>query len=226
MIILMLETIAEGLGGLLNDVVFVGGAVVPLYIEDLPIDPRMTYDVDCIIEIDSEVKHWKLEGQLRDKGFEHSIESNSPKCRWIYKDVIVDIMPTNIDILGFSNQWYDKGCKNTKQFELSNGLTISILLLPFFIATKIEAFNNRGNGDFRLSKDIEDIITIFEGITDFGCFYTAEHDVKNYLITYFSKFYQDNLFKESIDGHITRGPNQDHNINKILNFIKSFCELD
>ncbi len=40
---------------------------------------------------------------------------------------------------------------------------IRIISAPYFVATKIEAFNGRGNNDFLSSPDLEDIITILDG---------------------------------------------------------------
>jgi hypothetical protein len=58
---------------------------------------------------------------------------------------------------------------------------INVLSLPYFIATKLEAFNDRG-GDYRYSHDFEDVIyvidnstTIIEEIT------VADKSVKNYI---------------------------------------------
>jgi hypothetical protein len=34
---------------------------------------------------------------------------------------------------------------------------------PYFIATKIEAFRNRGRGDFLASHDLEDLIFVIDG---------------------------------------------------------------
>ena len=47
-----LKVIAEGLGELCKDVVFVGGSVAELYADDpAATDIRPTMDVDCVIEL-------------------------------------------------------------------------------------------------------------------------------------------------------------------------------
>ena len=47
-----LKVIAEGLGELCHDVVFVGGSVAELYADDpAATDIRPTMDVDCVIEL-------------------------------------------------------------------------------------------------------------------------------------------------------------------------------
>lgn len=64
--ITMLQTVANGLGDLKDDMVFVGGAVAELYANNPELsDIRPTLDVDCVIEIHSRAAHAKLEENLR-----------------------------------------------------------------------------------------------------------------------------------------------------------------
>jgi len=52
--IIMLQTVANGLGELKNEMVFVGGAVAELYANNpAASEIRPTKDVDCVIEISS-----------------------------------------------------------------------------------------------------------------------------------------------------------------------------
>ena len=73
---------------------------------------RPTKDVDVIIEIFSRVEFQKLEEKLRRLGFKNSFKPDSPICRWIVDDIYVDVMPTDEEILGFSNSWYSDALKN------------------------------------------------------------------------------------------------------------------
>jgi len=103
----MLETVAEGLGDMLNEVVFVGGSVVGLYATDpAASEVRPTDDVDCMVEVSSRLSYYRLEEELRALGFTNDTTPGAPLCRWKYRDLTVDVMPTNTDILGFSNKWY------------------------------------------------------------------------------------------------------------------------
>ncbi len=62
----MLETVAEGLDYLLEDVVFVGGATVATYATDPAApQPRPTNDVDLVFEITSRLEYSRLEEKLR-----------------------------------------------------------------------------------------------------------------------------------------------------------------
>jgi len=69
----MIKTVVLGLGKLADEVVFVGGAITELYIEDTSqiSEIRQTNDVDCIIEITSRKNYANLEEQLRKRKFEN-----------------------------------------------------------------------------------------------------------------------------------------------------------
>ena len=68
----MLGIVAQGLKGLKEKVVFVGGATVDLFITD-PAAPatRATVDVDCVVELGGRIEYYALEEELRALGFKH-----------------------------------------------------------------------------------------------------------------------------------------------------------
>ena len=50
--------------------------------------------------------------------------------------------------------------------KLENTISVRVITAPYFIATKLEAFFDRGRGDFLGSSDLEDIITVLDGRDD------------------------------------------------------------
>ena len=52
--------------------------------------------------------------------------------------MILDVMPTDSKILGFSNVWYQIAMSEAIDFTLPNEKTIKIVTAPYFLATKIE----------------------------------------------------------------------------------------
>jgi hypothetical protein len=56
----------------------------------------------------------------------------------------VEIMPLNESILGFSNRWYPEGFEQTIDIEIEPNLYVKIFSPLYFIASKLEAFKNRG----------------------------------------------------------------------------------
>jgi len=115
----MIIHVAKRLGDLKDKVVFVGGCATGLFITD-PAMPevRATQDVDVIVDVASRVEYYKLEEALRNRGFIQDMSENAPVCRWLIDAIKVDIMPTQEDILGFSNRWYLPAIKNADHVEL------------------------------------------------------------------------------------------------------------
>jgi hypothetical protein len=97
--------VAKSLGALLDQFVFVGGAVTGLLVTD-PAAPeaRFTEDVDIAIEMVSITAYYRLEEQLRDLGFANSMEPGAPICRWSIHGTVIDIMPADIALLGFNTR--------------------------------------------------------------------------------------------------------------------------
>lgn len=163
----MLQTVAVGLEDLKDEVVFVGGVVAELYADDSAAsDIRPTTDVDCLIELSSRSSHAKLEETLRKKGFKNDITKGAPICRYVYKEVKVDVMPTDPGLLGFSNKWYPEGIENKINKILPDETEIFVFTPEYYLAAKLEAHIHRGGKDLRQSHDFEDIIYILENCSD------------------------------------------------------------
>lgn len=137
----------------------VGGCAVGLLITD-PAGPpiRATQDVDLVAEVATLGDYYKLTKQLKERGFR---ENGDIICRWCKGSLIVDVMPAK-DLLGFTNSWYSLAIQNARQYRFQNGQTINVISAPLFVATKLESFNGRGNGDY-MHHDIEDIISLVDG---------------------------------------------------------------
>lgn len=159
-----LRCIAEALGDLREQVVFVGGAVAGLLVTDPLADGvRATRDVDAVVNATRAVFH-RIEEAVAQRGFVRDVHSDVI-CRWVHKDsgVLFDLMPVQPEVLGFSNRWYPYAVETAEPVELSPGLTIRLVTAVGFIATKLEAFAGRGAGDFLTSHDMEDVLNIVDG---------------------------------------------------------------
>ncbi len=159
----MLQQVAAGLGALKDEVVFVGGSVAELYASEPELsDIRPTIDVDCVIEIRTYREYGQLEEELRRLGFRNDMSEGAPVCRWIYNGITVDVMPTDPDVIGFTNRWYPEGIRNKIEIVLPDTNSIYILSPEYYIATKFDAHHDRGGDDLRTSHDFEDIIYILD----------------------------------------------------------------
>ena len=159
-----LRQIAEALGELREQVVFIGGAVAGLLVTDPLADGvRATRDVDAVVNASRAIFH-RIEEALAQRGFARDVHSDVI-CRWVHTDsgVPFDLMPVQPEVLGFSNRWYPHAVETAKPVELNPGVTIQLVSAVAFVATKLEAFAGRGGEDFLTSHDIEDVLNIVDG---------------------------------------------------------------
>lgn len=158
------EVVADALGDLCDELVLVGGCAASLLI-DAPTSPpaRVTYDVDLIVEVAARQGYYAMESRFAKRGFSRDVSEDAPICRWRIRGIEVDLMPTNENILGFSNRWYPTAAASADVMALPSGRRISLISAPAFLGTKFEAFHTRGKNDMVMSHDLEDIINVVEG---------------------------------------------------------------
>ncbi len=202
----LVKLVAHKLGSLVEQVVFLGGATVGLLLtEEGAPDVRETRDVDIIVEIINLADYYSFNKKLAALGFKQSAEVI---CRFTIDDIIVDCMPTDASILGFSNIWYGDAIKYANTLKLDNGMKIKVISAPYFIATKLEAFFDRGNNDFLASHDLEDIICVIDGANEIVKEVSDARPLKlrKYMVEKFSRLLDTKEFMESIVGHLASYP--------------------
>lgn len=221
----MLEFVARKLGELNDEVVYLGGCTTALFINDpLSLDVRPTLDVDCIIDVLSLGQYYKFEEKLKEKGFHRSMQDDVT-CRWHYDDIILDIMPTDENILGWGNFWYKEAIKHAVVHQIADDIKINSVTAPYFLATKIEAFKSRGNNDFLGSHDFEDIITVISGCIDIGEQVRASSDgIKTHLKSVFNEFLKNDQFMQSLPGHVNDGPVTMQRVQTVIERIEKIAE--
>ena len=223
----MLQIVANGLGELKDEVVFVGGAVAELYADNpAASDIRPTKDVDCVIELKSRMEHVRLEENLRSKGFTHDTSEDAPICRMIYKDIKVDVMPIDEDVLGFSNKWYEEGIENRMTKTLPDKTEIFVFPPEYYLATKFEAHKGRGGNDLRQSHDFEDIIYIMDNCTELlDNIRNTNLTVKIYLKEECQNLLKNTNITEGIESALPYGSGEG-GTEIILELIQSIAEIE
>ncbi len=220
----MIKIAVDGLKHLVDKVVFTGGATVPLYLDDkAATEPRPTKDVDCIIKAGLS-EFYKIEKELNKLGFQSPDEKGEPICRKVFNKLKIDFIPTDTRISGFLNKWHKIGAENYVFFKINKKQKIKILSTPLFIASKLEAFENRGNGDYRTSHDIEDIVTILNGNSKvLKTILEGREDVKKYLKEKFSKIAKHRSFSEIIYAHLSQF--EKNRLEYIQNIIQKIAQM-
>ncbi|WP_297925121.1 nucleotidyl transferase AbiEii/AbiGii toxin family protein [uncultured Agitococcus sp.] len=197
----MIDVVAQSLGDdLLEKVVFVGGCTTALLVDDVVTlqHIRSTEDVDMIVEVLSKSEYQDLCQKLRQRGFKESVEDDVI-CRWRLGSMIVDVMPTDQEILGFSNIWYPEAVEFAKSYQLPSNRIIRVVSPTYFLATKIEAFAGRGNNDFLVSQDIEDILSLIDGCSSLiADLHAANKKVKSAIAAAIQTFLNESDFEYQV----------------------------
>jgi len=197
-----IKVVYHALEELGKDVVFVGGATVSLYADRPAGEARPTDDVDILVELMHYNDYALVEEKLRLKGFINDSESGVI-CRYKVQGIIVDVMPTGENALGFTNNWYEPGYATAMTHILDENNNIKIFQPVYFLASKIEAFKDRGGGDGRWSSDFEDIVYVLNNRTTvWQEMQEAENKVKSYLKGEFRAFLDSDFIDEWISAHL------------------------
>lgn len=201
----MLEAAVTALGNFQSRFVFLGGSTTGLLVTDpAAASVRATLDVDVVVEVMTLVDYHELERELEHAKFTHDRSADAPICRWIVGGCRVDIMPTDEKILGFGNRWFVPAIETAQLTRLPRGQTIRIATAPMFLATKLEAFKARGNGDFVASHDLEDIIAVIDGRPSLlSEVKSAPEAVRTYTAQEIAALLRSSRFLEALYGHVT-----------------------
>jgi hypothetical protein len=238
----LLLAAVEKLAPLLEQIVFLGGCATGFLITDPAAAPiRSTLDVDVITELTpasnrhaadadaviaaaSYAELLKVEDQIRKLGFHESQEEDAPRCRWVSDDLILDLMPTDPAILGFSNRWYRPALQNSQKVRIGEH-EIRLVTAPYFLATKLEAFHGRGKNDYQMSHDLEDIVTLIDGRPELaGEVSAAAAELRNYLRDEFRKLLAVSAFRDALYGHLLPDAASQQRVPLIISRIQRMIE--
>lgn len=200
-----IRAVHRALGELADRILFVGGAAVSLYTDRPFGEMRPTEDVDILVELADYSGYADLEEQLRKKGFVNDTESGVI-CRYKVDGIIVDVMPTSAAVLGFSNRWYTDGFAHPLLKDIGQDCIIRIFEPAYFIASKLEAFRGRGQGDGRTSSDFEDIVFVLNNRNViWDDMKNAELQLKQYLRNEFKELRDSGFLYEWVSAHLEYG---------------------
>lgn len=222
-----IEVIAAALGPLRGQLVLVGGCSVGLLISDPASAPvRETLDVDLVAEVTTLAEYYGVCARLRELDFNQSADHDH-LCRWIRGELKLDVMPSQEGILGHStNRWFPQAAATAKEFSLTNGLTVRMVSAPLFLATKLEAFYDRGNGDYATSHDVEDIINVIDGRAELADEVNeAPEDVRIYLRDEFDRLLADEGFVDAVPMHLRGDPASQARLPMILSRMRRLAGL-
>src|SRR6202008_4736997 len=122
----------------------------------------------------------RFEQRLRQAGFR---DDGTVLGRFIHDgDLQLDAIPAEASILGFENRWLRASPPAAVERALPSGVVIRVLPPANLLATKLEAFAGRGEGDYLASPDFEDVIALFDGRQEIvDEITTAPAEVRRYI---------------------------------------------
>ena len=224
----MLLRVAQALGDLRESLVFVGGCATGLLVTAIRAQViRPTDDVDMVARAKTVREYHKAEKQLQERGFVHDMSADAPICRWRYEGIVVDLMPSEEGVLGFHNRWYPLAVKTAQVVMLDDVVSIRLIAAPVFVATKFEAFQGRGKGDFLMSHDLEDIITVVDGrasLVEEARQFPVE--LRKYLAVNFRKLLALPAFLDALAGHLPGDAASQARLPGLINKFNEVAQLD
>ena len=223
----LLGEAARLLSPLLGELVFVGGSTTALLITDkAAAEVRPTYDVDAIAEISSYAAYADFSERLRRCGFTEDASEGAPICRWRQKKTILDVMPLDEKILGFSNRWYKPAMDAAIVHELEPDLRVRVVTAVYFCATKLEAFAGRGKNDYQLSHDLEDLTAVVDGRAELveGIRAGAEN-VRAYIAAEIRKLLAIREFLNALPGYLLPDQASQARVSILLERLKKIAAL-
>lgn len=200
----ILVPVVIALGELCDSLVFVGGCASGLLITaERAQRVRPTKDVDVITEVASVKDYHAVERLFERRGFQHDVSEDAPICRWIKDGILVDLMPSEEGVLGFHNRWYPLAVRSAERVRLPDGQEINLVTPPVFIASKIEAFKDRGNNDFLASHDLEDVISVIDGRDELPAeVKTSDESLKQYIGEQLRGLLETPAFQDALPGYL------------------------
>jgi predicted nucleotidyltransferase len=221
----IMEIAVARLGILAEELVFLGGCATGLLITD-PLAPpiRATKDVDVISEVASLIDYHRLSKRLRELGFSEDQSPDAPICRWRAVGILLDVMPTHPEILGFGNVWYQPAFDAAEWGALPSGKKIRLVSAPYFLATKLAAFDGRGQGDYMMSHDMEDIVAVLDGRPEVvEEIRHCDPMLREHLQLRLAALLKDDRFLEALPGHMPGDEGSQARVPIIINRLRAIA---
>lgn len=134
-------------------------------------------------------------------------------------------MPSEPGVLSFHNRWYPLAVETAHSIQLPSGRTISLIAAPVFIATKLEAFHDRGGGDFLVSHDLEDIVTVVDGRPALPEeVEAAPTDLRAYLREQFRELTASEDFLDALAGHLPGDPASQARLPGLIRRVRALAQ--
>jgi predicted nucleotidyltransferase len=157
------RTLTAELGDRKEDFVLVGGVCPALYPLLPTVSLNFTEDIDIVIRASSLAQWHRFKRELEARAFKYpSDPPGQPVCRLEKGNLQLDLLTTG-DHLGFTNRFYEDVFR-TRTLVSGDGISLYVASPVGFVATKLEAYFDRGLKEPLPSKDMEDVLVVLRGL--------------------------------------------------------------
>ena len=182
--------------------VFLGGSVLSLLVTDSSAAAiRVTKDVDVMVNVKTRKDFRAAERTLEALGFRHDTREDAPICRWMCDGVTVDVLPIRQEVLGWDSRWSEEALAAPMTI-ICGGREIKVVSAPYFVALKLEAFEERGQKDFLGSTDFEDVICLFNGRKSIVEEIASCHAICSGLAAKFVDYLKSQELEDAVEGFV------------------------
>ena len=201
----LLTRMVDLLGEVANSLVFVGGCATGLLVTAVRTQAvRVTTNVDVVAKVTTIREYHEVEARLTQRGFVRDRTPEAPICRWMCAGLQLDVLASQPGLPGFHNRWYPLAVATAVPYRLRREQRIRLVTGPLFIATKLEAFRDRGRSDYLMSHDLEDIVTVVDGRAELvEEARAAPNEVRAYLREQISSLLVVDAFVTALPGHVS-----------------------
>jgi hypothetical protein len=138
----------------------------------------------------------------------------------------VDIMPTKESVLGFTNRWYLAGLSSLMPISVTESCYWRVLSPPFLLASKCEAFGDRGFGDPASSSDLEDIVSLINARPSLFAEVMAANEVcRIFLAKWFSNVLKTEEILDVIPYHLAPGASGQQRLPMVLDRMRKIASI-
>ena len=220
-----LHVVARYFNGLDIPYAFLGASVLPLLVDNPAVQEiRPTIDIDLSVQVVTLSALYELEERLRALGFRHDTSEGAPICRWLVDGITVDVMPTEASVFGMASVWFHEAVKTATKMDLGEGVHAPVITRPCFLATKLTAYRDRGAKDPHTSKDLEDIVTLFDGCQETSFFLGVGFSpLRNFIVSGMQTHLEDPEFIEAVEGCFRADPVSRERLQIVLARMRSIA---
>lgn len=188
------------------DLVFFGGTVVGLHLDQLPPDDeeRPTVDVDCmVLSLDGHPSFRSLEQHLTRSGWSYDMR---PQRRNAYAMIAPCGVPVDL-VPSYQIAPQDPVRLGKRQvMSVAKGLSISVLDPASMLAAMLAAFQSRGIKDPLMSHDLEDAVMLLSCCSSLEqSIQDAPRVIANQIGAGLSTIFLDPRLLEIVDGSVPSG---------------------